>query len=307
MAATASVLSSSLRAPVSAPRILTSRSSQPPQKVVLHSAAKTFSPGRIVAAKSQAKESQPVTQREETLSASHAPEESQLQQQKQTAATRHILAVRTPSLLDQWFARDRSSVAQMISAVDRVFEDALMAPFGRLPSTLRSHALLPGFPRGYARPVLIRSPWEVKETDEATLIRIEMPGLSKDEVSVKLQDGTLLITGAHNADLAKVEESAEDGNASNEEGTKDASTEASEDSVENVEGDKDGGKGEEDDAGGLWNPRVTKTYAATVALPDDSVEDGITAEMKNGVLTIVVPKRKEVEEPVPDAVEIHVS
>lgn len=62
-----------------------------------------------------------------------------------------------------------TSLMQMLNTIDRIFDDHLL----RTPST------------SVALPVDFRTPWDVKEDDDAFRLRLDMPGLSKEEVSVQ--------------------------------------------------------------------------------------------------------------------------
>lgn len=62
------------------------------------------------------------------------------------------------------------SLKQMLNTVDRLFDDH----FFSLPSA-PSTATVRDF----------RTPWDVKEDDDAFRLRFDMPGLTKDEVSTK--------------------------------------------------------------------------------------------------------------------------
>lgn len=78
--------------------------------------------------------------------------------------------------------------------------------------------------------------WDVKEKENALHVRIDMPGLSREDVKLSLEEDTLVI------------------------------------------------KGEEDDEGG-------RKFSSRIELPEEEYKaDEIKAEMKNGVLKVVVPK-----------------
>lgn len=69
---------------------------------------------------------------------------------------------------------------QMIDAMDRLFEDAMTMPGGV----------------GEAR-----APWDVMEGEHEIKMRFDMPGLSKDDVKVTVEDGnTLVIKGERAAE-----------------------------------------------------------------------------------------------------------
>ncbi|XVE57668.1 hypothetical protein DITRI_Ditri04bG0108000 [Diplodiscus trichospermus] len=91
-----------------------------------------------------------------------------------------------------------------------------------------------------------RKGWDVREDDDALYLRIEMPGLSKEDVKITVDQNTLIIRG-------------------------------------------EGGKEWEDEESG-------RRYSSRLDLPPSTYKvDEIKAEMKNGVLRVVVPKVKEDE------------
>eukprot|EP00475_Leptophrys_vorax_P019540 TRINITY_DN2675_c0_g2_i2.p1 TRINITY_DN2675_c0_g2~~TRINITY_DN2675_c0_g2_i2.p1 ORF type:complete len:264 (-),score=24.78 TRINITY_DN2675_c0_g2_i2:217-1008(-) len=205
-----------------------------------------------------------------TATASGEQQQQQQQQQAETTATHEAVPVKTeqPSrrelatrqysplaplsdFFDPWFPRSRS-LTQMLDSFDRIFDDAMMAPFGRFPSLLRSPlSSTLGGAGALSRPSG-RMPWDIQESKDGYHLRIDMPGLSKDEVSVKLQDGSLTIKGEH-----KSEEKRDEG-----------------------------------EEGGIWDSRIAKSYQTTLALPDNILEQDIRAEMKNGVLTVTLRKKE---------------
>ncbi|KAK4482537.1 hypothetical protein RD792_009696 [Penstemon davidsonii] len=88
--------------------------------------------------------------------------------------------------------------------------------------------------------------WDVREDENALYLRVEMPGLDKDQVKITVEQNTLVIRG---------------------------------------EGDKES----EDDAYG-------RRYSSRLDFPPNLYKiEGVKAEMKNGVLKIVVPKVKDEE------------
>jgi len=92
----------------------------------------------------------------------------------------------------------------------------------------------------------LRRGWDARETDDALNLRIDMPGLGKEDVKVSVEQNSLVIKG---------------------EGAKES------DDEENA-----------------------RRYSSRIDLPEKMYKtDEIKAEMKNGVLKVVVPKVKEEE------------
>ncbi|KAH7537865.1 heat shock 22 kDa protein, mitochondrial isoform X2 [Ziziphus jujuba] len=92
----------------------------------------------------------------------------------------------------------------------------------------------------------LRRGWDAKETDDALHLRVDMPGLGKEDVRVSVEQNTLIIKG-------------------------------------------EGGKEEGEEESG-------RRYTSRIDLPEKLYRtDQIKAEMKNGVLKVLVPKVKEDE------------
>ncbi|KAJ0104939.1 hypothetical protein Patl1_18499 [Pistacia atlantica] len=102
----------------------------------------------------------------------------------------------------------------------------------------------PFFSRGIASPS--RRGWDVKEDKDTLLLRMDMPGLSKEDVKISVENNTLIIKG-----------------------------EAQEESDDEESG---------------------RRFSSRLDLPPTLYKlDEIKAEMKNGILKLVVPKVKEEE------------
>ncbi|CAI5987307.1 unnamed protein product [Closterium sp. NIES-64] len=231
-------------------------------------------------AEKQQQQSQQQQQQQQQQSQQHSKDEKQMVQHEAmpTAAERRQQRDLTSravaplgALSDLWdpFFPANSSLAQLLGSMDRMFDDALLPPMPRFPSLFRATSPLAAASSAAARQgVAVRRPWDVRETDDAFHIRLDMPGLSKEEVSVKLENDDLVIRGEH-----KVETAEETG-------------------------------GEEEE--GLRDARVAKSYQVTLALPDNVLTNQIKAEMKNGVLTVTMAKVAPPEAG-PAAVEIPVA
>ncbi|KAL9240575.1 hypothetical protein vseg_014777 [Gypsophila vaccaria] len=75
------------------------------------------------------------------------------------------------------------TMRQMLDTMDRLFEDAMTMP---------------------GSTVEVRPPWDVMEDDHEFKMRFDMPGLSREDVKVMVEDRVLVIKGEH-----KKEESSE--------------------------------------------------------------------------------------------------
>ncbi|KAL9265603.1 Small heat shock protein, chloroplastic-like protein [Drosera capensis] len=135
-----------------------------------------------------------------------------------------------PSFIPDAF--DPFSPPRTISQLMNLMDQLTQAPFSTL-----------GLPR--ATPFNnIKRGWDVKEDESALHLQMDMPGLSKEDVKVYVEENTLIIKG-------------------------------------------EGGKeGKEEESRRRYSTRIELT-------PNPYKVDEIKAEMKNGVLKVVVPKVKE--------------
>lgn len=104
------------------------------------------------------------------------------------------------------------------------------------------------------------TPWSlsgrVKEKDDHYKVRYDMPGISKEELKITIDDGVLSIKGEHK------EEKQE----------------------------------EEDDE--YWASSSYGYYNTSLVLPDDAKADEVKAELKDGVLTITIPRDEKAKKDV---------
>uniref|UniRef100_A0A0D9VRU8 SHSP domain-containing protein n=1 Tax=Leersia perrieri TaxID=77586 RepID=A0A0D9VRU8_9ORYZ len=170
------------------------------------------------------------------------------QQQQQRRPRRSVLDVSSPFGLVDPMSPMRT-MRQMLDTMDRMFDDVAVG----FPSVLprRSPANAAGE---------VRLPWDVMEDDKEVKMRFDMPGLTREEVKVMVEDDALVIRGEHKK--------------------------------EECEGAAEGGDG-------WWKERSVSSYDMRLALPDECDKSKVRAELKNGVLLVTVPKT-EVERKVID-------
>ncbi|XP_057863454.1 small heat shock protein, chloroplastic [Cryptomeria japonica] len=70
------------------------------------------------------------------------------------------------------------TMRQMLDTMDRLFEDSFM-----FPSTMPTRE----------NPAGVRTPWDMTENETELKMRFDMPGLSKEDVKVSIQDDLLVI------------------------------------------------------------------------------------------------------------------
>ncbi|CAN8325874.1 unnamed protein product [Cochlearia groenlandica] len=122
------------------------------------------------------------------------------------------------------------SVSQVLNLMDRFLENPLLSASRGMGAS--------GSRRG----------WDIKEKEDALYLRIDMPGLTREDVKLALEQDTLVIKG---------------------EGK-----------------DEDGDEGESG----------VRRFTSRIGLPEKMYKtEEIKAEMKDGVLRVVVPKVKEEE------------
>lgn len=136
------------------------------------------------------------------------------------------------------------TVQQMMETMERVMEDPFVYS-GGWPSPL------PVEGSGYSRG---RTPWEIKEGEDEYKMRFDMPGMTKEDVKVWVEEKMLVVKAE------KVPQKTVNG-------------------VEN---------GEEEE--GEWSAKSYGRYSSRIALPENIQFEKISAEVKDGVLYITIPK-----------------
>jgi HSP20 family protein len=119
---------------------------------------------------------------------------------------------------------------------------------------------LMNFAFGLTPAVLADMPWvplaDLSETDEAYVVKAELPGVHKDQVNIQLQDRELVISG----EVPEPEDGKSDG-----------------------DGNGNGSRRQH-------SSRRTGRFELRTYLPGDVNADAITAQLSDGILTVTVPK-----------------
>ncbi|KAL7233308.1 hypothetical protein ACSBR1_017021 [Camellia fascicularis] len=134
------------------------------------------------------------------------------------------------------------TVQQMMETMERMMEDPFVYTSEWPSLTLTETG---GYSRG-------RTPWEIKEGEGEYKMRFNMPGMTKDDVKVYVEEKMLVV---------KAEKMTKDRNGQESE-------------VENEE----------------WSAKSQGRYSIRVALPENVEFEKIKAEVKDGVLYITIPK-----------------
>ena len=104
------------------------------------------------------------------------------------------------------------------------------------------------------------APWsplaDLSETEDAYVVKVELPGVGKDQIDVQLQDRELVVSG-------EVPEQDQDGQ----------------------DGGQNGGRRHRH-----RSTRRTGRFEFRAWLPGDVNADGVNAQLSDGVLTVTIPK-----------------
>ncbi|XP_058102127.1 small heat shock protein, chloroplastic-like [Magnolia sinica] len=131
------------------------------------------------------------------------------------------------------------TVQQMMDTMERIMEDPIGYP------SLSEENGGGSYRRG-------RTPWEIKEGEEEYKMRFDMPGMTKGDVKVWVEEKMLVV---------KAEKEP-----------------------------KKSSQGEEQREEEEWSAKSYGRYNSRIALPDNVEAEKIKAEVKDGVLYITIPK-----------------
>lgn len=100
-----------------------------------------------------------------------------------------------------------------------------------------------------------RTPWEIKEGESEYKMRFDMPGMTKEDVKVYVEEKMLVL---------KAEKTKKDSNSEND--------------------------GENTVDEGEWSAKSYGKYSFRIALPENIQFEKIKAEVRDGVLYVTIPK-----------------
>ena len=113
-------------------------------------------------------------------------------------------------------------------------------------------------------------PWvplgDISETDDAFVVRVDLPGVSRDQIDIQLQDRELIISGE-----------IPDQHSQGQQG-------------QSQQGQSQQGQGQDGNERRHRTQRPTGQFEFRAILPGDVNPDGVTAQLRDGVLTVNIPK-----------------
>lgn len=139
------------------------------------------------------------------------------------------------------------TVQQMMETMERMMDDPFEYSGGGWPSPVASE-------RGYSRG---RTPWEIKEGESEYKIRFDMPGMTKEDVKIWVEEKMLVLK------------------------------------AEKMPKKKENGEEEKEEEEEEWSSKSYGRYSSRIALPENIQFEKIKAEVKDGVLYITIPKSRD--------------
>ncbi|KAM3258249.1 hypothetical protein ACQJBY_050164 [Aegilops geniculata] len=150
---------------------------------------------------------------------------------------------------------DARTLDQMMRTMERIMDEE-EEDDGRRPFVVPAAAVSRSPTARRADDRRGRTPWEIKERSGDYLVRFDMPGMTREDVRVSVQDRTLVVV----AEKAARQEEA------------------------------DGEKGKDDEEEEAWPAASYGRYRTRVELPENVEVERIAAEVRDGVLYLNIPK-----------------
>ena len=117
---------------------------------------------------------------------------------------------------------------------------------------------------------------DISETDDAYVVRVDLPGVSRDQIDIQLQDRELVISGEIPDQQGQGQQGQDQGQSQQGQGQE----------------QQDQGQGQQQDGNERRHrtQRPTGQFEFRAVLPGDVNPDGVTAQLRDGVLTVNIPK-----------------
>lgn len=178
----------------------------------------------------------------------HLQRQSKHQQPQQQQIRRKSAPVAPVGLWDR-FPTART-VEQMMETMERLMEDPFTYssrgwPSSTSPPLSPAETAAGGYSRG-------RTPWEIKESESEYKMRFDMPGMTKEDVKVWIEEKMLVLKAEK---ISKKKETQ----------------------LQDEEEEE-------------WGAKSYGKYSCRIALPENVEFEKIKAEVKDGVLYITIPK-----------------
>ncbi|KAF8659116.1 hypothetical protein HU200_058766 [Digitaria exilis] len=188
------------------------------------------------------------------------PSKARQQQMQGSSAPRRRVIQTTPFGLWDSFPEART-LDQMVRTMERIMDGdgdddrVLVVPASAVPRAENGGVAVPAgaATAAYRRG---RTPWEVRERAGEYLVRFDMPGMTREDVRVSVQDRKLVVAAEKAGAKERLSEEAE----------------------------------EDEEGGEAWPAASFGRYRTRVELPENVDVERIMAEVRDGVLYLTIPK-----------------
>jgi HSP20 family protein len=125
-------------------------------------------------------------------------------------------------------------------------------------------------------------PWvplgDISETDDAYVVRVDLPGVSRDQIDIQLQDRELIIRG----EIPDQQDQSQQGQQ--------GQSQQGQQGQQQGQSQQDQGQQQDGNERRHRTQRPTGQFEFRAVLPGDVNPDGVNAQLRDGVLTVSIPK-----------------